>query len=51
MYGTKDEQKSAKSALKKHYLTKFQAECKPTKEWFGEFYKVVKIINAGLVAK
>jgi len=51
MYGTKEEQKSAKSGLKKHYLSKFQAECRPTKEWFGEFYKVVKIINAGLVAK
>jgi len=51
MYGTKDEQKSAKNSLKKHYLTKFQDECEPTKEWFGEFYKVVKVINAGLAAK
>ncbi len=51
MYGTKEEQKSAKNSMKKNYLTKFKAECQPTKEWFGEFYKVVKIINAGLVAK
>lgn len=51
MYGTKEEQKSAKNLLKKYYLKKFQAECEPTEEWFGEFYKVVKVINAGLVAK
>ena len=51
MYGMKEEQKSAKNSLKKHYLTKFQAECEPTEEWFGEFYKAVKVINAGLVAK
>lgn len=51
MYGTKEEQTSAKNSLKKHYLTKFQAECEPTTEWFGEFYKVVKVINSGLKAK
>jgi predicted ATP-dependent endonuclease of OLD family len=51
MYGTKEEQKSAKSTLKKQYLAKFKAECKPNKEWFGEFYKVVKVINAGLKEK
>ncbi len=51
MYGTKEEQQSAKNSLKRHYLNKFQAECEPTQEWFGEFYKVVKIINAGLKGK
>jgi predicted ATPase len=51
MYGTKDEQKSAKSSLKRRYLEKFKEKCQPTEEWFGEFYKVVKIINAGLARK
>lgn len=51
MYGKKEEQKSAKSELKKHYLKRFKESCKPTEEWFGEFYKVVKIINKGLAKK
>lgn len=48
MYGTKEEQKSAKNELKKHYLNQFKEDCEPTVEWFGEFYKAVKTINKGL---
>jgi len=51
IYGTKDEQKPAKNSLKKLYFEKFKAECEPTKEWFGGFYKVVKVINSGLSTK
>lgn len=45
MYGTKDEQKSAKSKLKALYLQDFKTKSKPGEEWFGEFYKFVKTIN------
>ena len=48
MYGTRDEQKQAKNSLKALYLQKFGNECKPNEEWFGEFYKVVKVLNRGL---
>ena len=48
MYGTRDEQKQAKKSLKALYLEKFGKECEPSEEWFGEFYKVVKILNKGL---
>jgi putative ATP-dependent endonuclease of the OLD family len=43
--GTKDEQTSAKSKLKALYLQDFKTKSKPGEEWFGEFYKFVKIIN------
>lgn len=48
MYGSKEEQKSAKNALKRAYLEAFKETCQPTEEWFGEFYKVVKVINLAL---
>jgi hypothetical protein len=50
MYGTKDEQKSAKGKLKGLYLQQFKSECKPGDEYFGEFYKAVKLINKSLSA-
>ncbi len=51
IHGSLNEKESAKNNLKQCYLSKFMAECKPTAEWFGEFYKAVKIINAGLKVK
>jgi putative ATP-dependent endonuclease of OLD family len=45
----KEEVKSAKGTLKKKYLAEFQKDSKPTKEYFGEFYKLVKRINKELV--
>lgn len=48
IYGTKDEQKSAKSQLKRLYLEEFQSKSKPTAEYFGEFYKVVRAMNDAL---
>lgn len=49
MYGTKDEQKAAKAKLKSLYLKEFQANAQPTKEWFGEFYKITALINRALL--
>jgi len=48
MYGTKEEQRSAKNRLKQLYFSEFESKCKPTEEYFGEFYKIVKIINKSL---
>lgn len=48
MYGSKDEQKSAKNRLKQLYLDEFKEKSKPGEEYFGAFYKVVKIINKAL---
>lgn len=48
IYGSKNEQRSAKNKLKKLYLNEFKSKNKPTSEYFGEFYKVVKIINKAL---
>lgn len=48
MYGTKDEQKSAKNRLKALYLKKFTDECEPGETYFGDFYRVVKLINKAL---
>jgi len=46
--GTRDERKSAKSKLKKLFLTEFKAKASPGTEYFGEFYKLVKIVNKAL---
>lgn len=48
MYGTKDEQQSAKNKLKQLYLEEFKSRNKPNSEYFGEFYKIVKLINKAL---
>jgi putative ATP-dependent endonuclease of the OLD family len=48
-FGTKEEQDSAKSKLKKLLLEEFKKAAKPTAEYFGHFYSVVKVINKALV--
>ena len=48
IYGTKEEQKSAKSHLKKLYLEKFKKDSVPGEEWFGDFYRLTKILNKAL---
>lgn len=51
MYGTKDEQRSAKSKLKRIYLDQFKRDSVPGEEWFGDFYKLVKSLNKALNPK
>lgn len=46
--GTKDEQDSAKSRLKKLLLDQFKREAKPGPEDFGHFYALAKVINRAL---
>jgi len=46
--GTKDERESARNELKKLCLREFKATAKPGADFFGQFYKVVKIANAAL---
>jgi hypothetical protein len=46
--GTKEEQENAKRQLKKLLLAQFKSEAKPTAEYFGAFYSVVKPINKAL---
>lgn len=46
--GTKDERESARNALKGHCLTEFKATAKPGAEFFGHFYKIVKVANVAL---
>lgn len=48
MYGTKDEQRTAKNQLKKLYLEKFKKDSSPGDEWFGDFYKLAKVLNRAL---
>ncbi len=48
IHGTKDEQKSAKDRLKKLYLEEFKSTAKPGEEFFGEFYKLTKMLNKAL---
>jgi predicted ATP-dependent endonuclease of OLD family len=40
------DKKDAQNALKKKYLEEFKANAKPGDEHFGEFYKLIKKINA-----
>ena len=46
--GTKKEQQSARSSLKKLLLTEFKAKATPGHEYFGNFYPLVKLINRAL---
>ena len=48
MYGTRDEQRTAKSQLKRLYLERFKRNSVPGDEWFGDFYKLAKILNRAL---
>jgi putative ATP-dependent endonuclease of the OLD family len=46
--GTKEEQDSAKSRLKKLLFEEFKRTAQPGPEHFGHFYSMVKLINAAL---
>jgi hypothetical protein len=46
--GTKDEQESARSRLKKLLLEEFKAKAQPGEEFFGRFYALAKTINRAL---
>ena len=48
LHGTKDEQKSAKDSLKRLYLDEFKSYTEPSEQIFGEFYKLIKILNKAL---
>ncbi len=48
MQGTKDEQESARSNLKKLLLDEFKRNAEPGPEYFGNFYPLVKMINSAL---
>jgi hypothetical protein len=41
----KEERKSAKDRLKEMYLAECKKEMKYTEEYFGEFYKLTKMLN------
>jgi len=45
MSGTTEEKKQAWKELKRHYLEEFKGQAKPTAEYFGQFYPVVKLAN------
>ena len=47
-HGTKEEQRSAKSQLKKLYLEQFKKTARPGTDDFKEFYALVKHINKAL---
>ncbi|NLD48612.1 MAG: ATP-binding protein [Clostridiaceae bacterium] len=42
---SKEERKSAKDRLKEMYLTEFKKDMKYTEKYFGEFYKLTKMLN------
>ncbi|WP_445747422.1 ATP-dependent nuclease [Polaribacter sp.] len=48
MSNNENERKNAKNSLKMKYLEEVKANAKPTEEYFGEFYKIVKQINKQL---
>jgi putative ATP-dependent endonuclease of the OLD family len=48
IHGTRDEQKSAKEKLKLLYLEEFKKTASPGGEFFGEFYKLAKVLNKAL---
>ena len=48
--GNKDERESARHALKRKYLERFQSVATPGVEYFGEFYKITKVANKALRA-
>ncbi|HEU6447671.1 MAG TPA: AAA family ATPase [Verrucomicrobiae bacterium] len=47
-HGTNEEQKSAKSTLKKLYLAEFKAKAKPGDEFYKGFHPLVKTANKAL---
>lgn len=48
MSGTSEEAKSAKGTLKKLLLEEFKNKAVPGQEYYGEFYKLSKIINKAM---
>jgi len=44
--GTKDERESARNQLKRLCLEEFKSTSKPGAEFFGQFYKLTKLINS-----
>lgn len=48
MGGTSDEAKSAKQKLKRLLLTEFKKQASPGAEYFGEFYKLSKLITKAM---
>ena len=46
--GNSQETKSARNSLKKLFLQEFKAKAVPGAEYFGEFYKLTKIINKAM---
>lgn len=48
MGGTSDEAKSAKKKLKRLLLTEFKKQATPGTEYFGEFYKLAKLITKAM---
>lgn len=48
IHGTKEEQKSAKDKLKQLYLENFRDSATAGEEFFGEFYKLTKVLNKAL---
>jgi hypothetical protein len=47
-HGTKSEQESARSSLKRLLLEEFKKNATPGQEYFGNFYPLVKIINSAV---
>jgi len=48
MGGTNDEAKSAKHKLKRLLLDEFKRQATPGHEFFGEFYRVAKLVNRAM---
>jgi hypothetical protein len=46
--GTGDESKSAKQTLKRLLLEEFKSQARPGPDYYGEFYKLVKVINKAM---
>jgi energy-coupling factor transporter ATP-binding protein EcfA2 len=46
--GTKEEQESAKSRLKRALLDEFRKQATPGPEFFGNFYSLIRVINKAL---
>lgn len=46
--GTGEESKSAKQRLKRLLLEEFRSKAQPGQDYYGEFYKLVKVINKAM---
>jgi hypothetical protein len=46
--GTKEERDQARNMLKRKFLDEFKSAAKPGKEFFSEFYKIIKVANRSL---